>query len=192
MRFRRLATAVLGCSALFLSGTAYAECTKDTDCKGTRICENAICVTPPEPAASAPAEPVASAPPPAEPEPPYEEPAPPREESEPKPEATVRRSTGLMASGIVLVSLGGLAGLIAVISFSMGGACDDASSASDCDELDSVALRSTIAFVILEGAGIPMLVYGAKRVPAEPPRARLQLSPWASPNAGGLRLSGSF
>lgn len=29
-----------------LSGAAYAQCTKDTDCKGERICEKQICVAP--------------------------------------------------------------------------------------------------------------------------------------------------
>ena len=29
-----------------LTGTVHAQCTKDTDCKGTRICENGKCVNP--------------------------------------------------------------------------------------------------------------------------------------------------
>lgn len=32
--------------SLFIWGTAQAQCTKDTDCKGDRICEKQICVAP--------------------------------------------------------------------------------------------------------------------------------------------------
>lgn len=50
------------CVLLGVSLPAWADCSKDTDCKGARICESGKCVNPPA-AASSPEEP--SAPPPA-------------------------------------------------------------------------------------------------------------------------------
>ena len=49
-------------STLFVSTPALAGCEKDTDCKGDRICEGAVCVNPGAPAkAAAPTEPAAPA-----------------------------------------------------------------------------------------------------------------------------------
>jgi hypothetical protein len=57
---------------LFGAGVARAQCTKDTDCKGARICERGVCVEPPAPPATAPA----PAPPRPAPPPPAPAPAP--------------------------------------------------------------------------------------------------------------------
>ena len=45
MALARVAALVAG---LALAGPAYPQCTKDTDCKGDRICEKGICVAPPD------------------------------------------------------------------------------------------------------------------------------------------------
>ncbi len=50
--------------ALFTASEALAQCSKDTDCKGDRVCENGHCVQP-GPAASAYSQPLPPPPPPA-------------------------------------------------------------------------------------------------------------------------------
>lgn len=42
-----LLTAVAASAALTLGGPAHAQCSKDTDCKGDRICVEGVCVEPP-------------------------------------------------------------------------------------------------------------------------------------------------
>jgi len=44
-------------AGLALPAAAFAQCTKDTDCKGNRVCENGQCVSPPSEASNPPAEP---------------------------------------------------------------------------------------------------------------------------------------
>ncbi len=44
LRFGRIAAIILVLWVTFFSGTAIAGCTKDTDCKGNRICENGRCI----------------------------------------------------------------------------------------------------------------------------------------------------
>lgn len=96
----------------------------------------------------------------------------------------MRRSGGMFAGGIVLVSIGALALGVAMVS----------SGTSRCD-YDSVLGRQRCdrspdytAFLIsagLLGGGIPMVVIGGKRVPAQ---SQAGLLPWVSPEGGGLRL----
>jgi len=45
-----------------------------------------------------------------------------------------------------------------------------------------------IGGAVLSAASIPLLIYGAKAVPARPATARLQLTPWLNQSSGGLRL----
>jgi len=101
-----------------------------------------------------------------------------------------------MAGGIVLTSLGGVSGLISLVAINANGACNDmatfSGSAQDCDGMETTAIVSGIAFVVLVGVGIPMIVIGAERVPDESATPRVVLSPWASSRSGGLSLSGSF
>jgi len=44
-------------AALLAAEPVQAQCTKDTDCKGDRICERSVCVSPPNPAQSSPTAP---------------------------------------------------------------------------------------------------------------------------------------
>jgi hypothetical protein len=47
--------ALVGCDGPRVTATEAAGCSKDTDCKGDRICENARCTAPPATAANVPA-----------------------------------------------------------------------------------------------------------------------------------------
>ena len=59
-------------------GAALAQCTKDTDCKGDRVCENGMCVPPGERAAPPPPPQYSPPPPPPEARPVYRPAPPPR------------------------------------------------------------------------------------------------------------------
>lgn len=168
-------------SLLCFAHGAAAECTKDIECKGTRICEAGVCVESNEPAEVHAAD-TDTAEPSDEPPPPYE----PSNAG-----GTHRRSPGLKIAGIVLTVAGGISGLTA-LSFGLAAAtCDENSVAGSlCGTYEDLTLVGAIGFVVLAGAGIPMIIVGGERVPNE--ATRLQLSPWASSNSGGLRLSGNF
>jgi hypothetical protein len=78
----------------------------------------------------------------------------------PPPATSERRSTAAIVSGIVLVSASGLA-LLYVGGTAMG---DCASNCDSRDSLDRGLLIGTAAGLLI---GIPLIVYGAKRVPTE-------------------------
>src|SRR5438128_203330 len=69
MSQRHLLRVLLAASALAAPGAAYADCTKDTDCKGDRICERGACVSPSERAQPPPPQPEYVPPPPVRPAP---------------------------------------------------------------------------------------------------------------------------
>lgn len=55
---------------------------------------------------------------------------------------------------------------------------------------DRVAPSTYALFItggLLAAGGIPMIIYGAKRVPA-PPATTASVVPWATPNSAGLHL----
>jgi hypothetical protein len=64
MRPRHLLGVLLAAAALAAPGVAFAQCTKDTDCKGDRVCERGTCVTPGERSQPPPPPPLVEAPPP--------------------------------------------------------------------------------------------------------------------------------
>ena len=199
MRQVRVWATWAGVAVLLSASLSHAQCTKDVDCKGERICQDGNCVAPPPGAAAPP--PAASsettpAPPAAPGAAPATAPLPPAAASYQAPVAGdvpagavqepryERRSAGMFAGGIVMVSIGALALGVAVIS-SGTSRCDTDSSfgGQSCDRSPNYT-----AFLIsagLLGAGIPMIIIGGKRVPVEP---QTGLSPWVSPQGGGLRL----
>jgi hypothetical protein len=88
-----------------------------------------------------------------------------------------RRSKGLMATGIVLTSLGGLSlfgGVLSGMAGSLGGRCYD--NGSSCS---TTAVLMIVGGVIGVAVGIPLIVYGGKRVPVDPSGEPLQVN--ASP-----------
>lgn len=198
---------------LAASGTARAQCTKDIDCKGDRICEAGRCIAAPvaapapaptstegaPPAAVPAAAPAAPPPAPA----PAAAPAgtvapapaaPPVAPEEPK---TKRNSTGLMAGGITLISIAPVALLVAAIAAGQKSSCRRAEQLyfnpesgeiepllEDCDRYDPTIYGFTIGGIALFGAGIPMFIIGSRRVPVEDgPSASVK--PWVSPDGAG-------
>jgi hypothetical protein len=221
---------------LLVSALAQAQCTKDTDCKGDRVCEAGKCTSPPNASPPAPAgsevretpQPGSDSPPaadgagPAKPsegtsalapapssasdvrvQPPAEDPdarAPALESDEPK---TRRRSRSAMVAGIAMVSVGPIALLAALAAKNAQNRCDDALQrdypdhrlppserfrVDDCNAYSTPLYVFGIGGALLSVAGIPLIVYGAKSVRDDAPRATLQVLPWAGPESSGLRL----
>lgn len=200
----------LSVALVLASARARAECTKDTDCKGDRVCDAGKCTAPkrstPAPstgagnadaatAAGPGAGAVSAAPSLATPLVPE---APPKREEPPVP----RRSRFAMTAGVFMVS---------IAPFALIGAAVARNSQSDCDaaidrdypdhrlptsqkfRVDQCNGYSTPIYVLaigggaLAAAGIPLIIYGARRVPTHA-SASLQLLPWAGRQSGGLGL----
>ncbi len=160
---RWVLVATLGASVALWSAAARAQCTKDIDCKADRVCNAGVCQ-----AAQQPALPV--------------EPA-----LVPTPIAYRRRSTAWMVSGIVLTSLGtaslftGLGLTIAQVS--CRGEPDELER---CRAFDSAALATLLAGFGAASVGVPLIVYGGKKLPREP--AGATVAPWLMADAAGLQL----
>jgi hypothetical protein len=228
----RRAVWALGSGALVLvcSTLAHAQCTKDIDCKGDRVCEGGQCTSPvpvAPPAAppdAAPGAPVDGEPVTLDESPTAEgQPAPPPAASAPAagaatripvipPEAVQplgadepavrRRNRGMMIGGIMMVSIGPLALLGALSARNSQENCDsaleneypnhvvpayDKEELERCDGYTLPIYLLGIGGAVLVGAGVPMIIYGAKNVPTKPV-TRAQLLPWATPQSGGVRL----
>lgn len=226
---------------LLLSVMAQAQCTKDTDCKGNRVCEAGKCTSPasalpPAPPAPPGSEAAATPPSPADSNAPAagEAPVPPpapataappaagsgidlQVQTGPDPSAppgataplerdephTQRRSKGAMVAGVVMVSVGPIALLGALAARNGQERCDTALErdypdhrlppseryrVEDCDSYSLPVYLFGIGGAVLTAAGIPLIIYGAKSVRAEAPRASLQMLPWAGRDSGGVRL----
>jgi hypothetical protein len=147
-----------------MSSAARAQCTKDTECKGDRVCSDGVCSAPEEPPAADPTK--------------------------------YRRRTGLLVTGIVMssVGVGTLIGALAVgvVKATCNRDFDEMRLASTADELDDCTsydnplLLLTAGGLVLTGAGVPLLIMGAKKVPVQ--AARVGVSPWLGPRSGGLTL----
>ena len=114
----------------------------------------------------------------------------PRLATSPLPPAVLeRRSTAAMVSGIVLTSAGGLS--ILYVGFTAMGGCSEPSTtapegAGDCKHHDNIVRGTLIGGAVALAVGIPLLIYGAKRVPAESTQGSLPLPKWAgAPSASG-------
>jgi hypothetical protein len=101
----------------------------------------------------------------------------------------------MMVGGIVMVSFVPIALLVSLVANAEQSACEssdyyyDGSSFStyggtDCDKYDKTIYGGAIVAVGLLGAGVPMIVIGAKREPA----AVARVTPWATPHAAGFKL----
>lgn len=197
---------------------ARAQCTKDTDCKGDRICEEGKCTSPTPPPAPPEAPPeVAAEPPPLAPAP--AEASPPAEPSPvardlagdeaavmaelgPQEPSTRPRSKAALTTGIVMVSVAPIALLGALAASNAQERCDDELQAQypgrilptseqyraeRCDGYSLPLYLLGIGGAVLGAVGIPLLIYGAPRVPTDS-GARVQVTPWANTQAGGVRL----
>jgi hypothetical protein len=163
---RSLLAVTVAASVALWSSFARAQCTKDTECKGERICNQGVCQT------ALAAQPLV---------------APARASTAVAPAARARRrSTGLMVGGIVLASLG-TASLATALGLTIAQvSCDDDAERARCRAFDTAALATLLAGFGATSIGIPLIVYGAKKLPLE--GASAALAPWLTPSAAGLSL----
>jgi hypothetical protein len=172
MRQRWVATFLLLLSFQLLSGAARAQCTKDVECKGERICSDGVCAAP------GPALPRSSEPPATSLTLPAAQPT------------KYRRSTGLLVTGIVLssVGVGALIGAltVGVVKATCKRDLEEMDELDDCKSYDSPLLLLTASGLVLTGAGVPLLIIGAKKVPVH--AARAGVTPWLAPRSAGLTL----
>jgi hypothetical protein len=197
---------------LLFASVSQAQCTKDTDCKGERVCEQGACVTPNPAQPPAPAPPTDAAPGGATATPAGATPAngadaaavTPRDpfgtsaapapvdavEAKPK---MVRHSTGMMAGGIVMVAFVPIALLAAMVANLEQTACESgtyystgsvSSLGTNCGRFDKTIYGGLISAAVLTGVGIPLIVIGGKKEPV----GTAQLTPWATPHGVGLGL----
>lgn len=224
----RASWVVLAGGLTLFSSVARAQCTKDTDCKGDRVCEAGKCTAPaappetatppattePAPAAGEPV-PAAAEPVPAAAEPrrvanDRREPAERREAPAaataalaPDEPVTLRRSKPAMVAGIVMISVTPIALLGALSAKNAQDKCDERLQRDypgfmlpesqryreeDCNSYSPAVYALGIGGAVLGAIGIPLLIYGAKSVPARTPQATVQVAPWAGIQSGGLRL----
>jgi hypothetical protein len=84
-----------------------------------------------------------------------------------------------MVGGAVLTSVGGLA-ILYVGATAMGGC------SNDCESHTNITRGTVLGGAIALAIGIPLLIYGAKRVPAGATEAANPLPKWAgAPSASG-------
>jgi hypothetical protein len=192
MHWRRVWTWLVGLALLVSSATARAQCTKDIECKGDRVCNRGVCDEaanvgrpPGEPAPGPGSTSLSSA-----------------SGSEPVevPMMFGRRSRGAMVTGIVLTSAGAASFIATTVFVILSVNCrsdfDDKfgnntlpeAAADELERCRSYQTSSGVAALgglVLTGVGIPLWIYGAKKVPVR----SAVLSPWLAPNVAGLSLS---
>ena len=176
-------------SVMLASGVAHAQCSKDIDCKGERVCEDGQCKEPaalPPPPAPPDNEPAPGPPSQAAPAPapaPATAPAPdPHFFDDDEPRAKPKKKIGkpgMMAAGIVLTS----AAPIVLVVGALSSTCNRRYEES-CEGSQQRMLAFLIGTAALLGVGIPLIVIGAKRVPA----GRVSALPWVAPHNAGLQL----
>ena len=212
-------------SWLLFASSAHAQCTKDTDCKGDRVCDAGACKSPasvapddpngwgvapaPQPggeaesAPAAPAKPKATAAAPVVPTA-----APPAQAGvslqtrEPSADVqraqrpkTQRHSVGMMAAGIVMVSVSPIPLMAGLIYSIEGLACRSNSDVydyenqyrRDCSGYGTAATGLTLGALALIGVGVPLIVIGGKREPVKEPW-QAEVAPYATPEGAGFRL----
>jgi hypothetical protein len=101
-----------------------------------------------------------------------------------------RRSVGMMAAGIVMVSISPIPLFAGMIYSLEGASCRGFDSSDDdgnCLGYQSAAVGLTLTSLALVGLGVPLIVIGGKRVPAKEPW-QAELSPYATPDGVGLGL----
>ena len=120
---------------------------------------------------------------------------PPPDEAPPITLKRKRHSTGMMAGGIVMVSFTPIALLVSLVANAQQNACEsggyylnsagyEGDDYTNCDRFDASIYGGALSAVVLLGVGIPLIVIGGKREPAV-----ARVSPWASPQAAGLKLN---
>lgn len=99
----------------------------------------------------------------------------------------------MMAAGIVMVSISPIP-LFAGMIYSLGGTvcrgsdrAIDGEGDDDCGHYRTAALVYTFTSLALVGAGVPLIVIGAKRVPAKQ-SWQTAILPYATPDGVGIGM----
>jgi S1-C subfamily serine protease len=103
-----------------------------------------------------------------------------------------RHSKGMMAGGIVMVSFAPIALVVAAVGGSKKSACERIDGGDggnyDCSNYDASLYGGLLSAVALAAVGVPLIVIGAKRVPANEDKATARITPWATRRAAGIGL----
>jgi hypothetical protein len=198
LHHRALAGAALGVSLLGFADRASAQCTKDIECKGDRICSDGACVDPSP--APPPLPPSASGAGVTQAEKP---PAGAAEEGPMEP-----RSPAMRTTGIVLTAAGTVAAVVSVVFLVEARSERDATNA-DCpnnlcttpvaidhlDKANTFATAGTVTLLsagALLGAGIPLYFVGRHEVPASKPQPAAWIPRQVSIQASRVVLTVNF
>lgn len=101
-----------------------------------------------------------------------------------------RRSTGMMVGGIVLLSAGGLAMVIgSSLALTSSTTCNfDGFGCSSSGDSEAAGYGVLIGGAVALAVGIPLLIYGAKKVPAQPEATAVAAPAWVgAPGGAGWR-----
>jgi len=99
----------------------------------------------------------------------------------------------MMAGGIVMLSFIPVALLASLVADSEQTACNGGTylttngvytKGTGCGAYDKTIYGGLVAAVVLMGVGIPLVIIGGKKEPV----GTMQVTPWATRNAGGLAL----
>jgi hypothetical protein len=165
---------------LLVTSLSSAQCSKDTECKGERICEAGQCVAP---SPSAPPAAVSAAPP--APAAPLR--AAPLVHQAPK---TQHHSQIMLVSGVVLVSLAPVGLFVATMTNLFYAECRNSSYALNprCDTHTTITMGALVGGFACAVVGVPLIAIGGKREPVGAAPATATIAPWATPQAAGLGL----
>ncbi len=108
-----------------------------------------------------------------------------------------------MVTGIIMVAIGPLALLGALSAKGSQEECDEDLERDypnhrlptseryrleKCDSYTAPLYVLGIGGAVMTVGGIPLIIYGAKNVSKPTPSAKLQVAPWATPQAGGVKV----
>ncbi len=108
-----------------------------------------------------------------------------------------------MIAGIVMVSVGPISLLGALAAKNAQEKCDtrltqdypdhrlptsEKYRVDECNGYSTPLYLFGIGGALLTAAGLPLIIYGGKHLPAEPAAASLRVLPWAGPHSSGLKL----
>jgi hypothetical protein len=158
---------LLAASVCLGSQLAHAECTKDLDCEGELICEDAKCTEAPPPSPL-----VSPALPRARPEE--------RVERSERPERPPRRGKRFKRPGLLPVGILIAGGGVGVLIY---GVFSTQCRTTPCDTSHDLPAFALITLA-MEGLAVPLIVMGAKREPVP----TVAVTPWLAPRQGGVQL----
>lgn len=103
-----------------------------------------------------------------------------------------RRSTGMMAGGIVMVSVTPIALIVSAVASVKKRACESIDGGHggnyDCSNYNASLYGGLLSAAALVGIGVPLIVVGGKKVPVNKGQGAARIMPWATPRAAGVGL----